>query len=778
MSEIQSENNNDMDIFFNLIPSLICIASEDGYFKKVNSAWTRVLGFSQEELLSKPFSDFIHPEDITPTHKEFENRKRGFNSLHFINRYRCKDGSYRLLEWDSFHFSGGLLYASALDITECKNMEKTIADDNWRLENILTGTNAGTWEWNVNTGETRYNARWAEMLGYTLEELLPLSINTWEKLVHPEDLVLSGELLKKHFSGELEYFELEARMKHKNGSWVWVLDRGKVSSRTEGGSPLLMMGTHQDITMRKEAEARAQKANRDLEEKIAALQDSEEKYSSAFRISPDSININTMDGIFVDINEGFESLTGYSRAEVIGVGSQEINIWNKPEDRVKLIQGLKENGRVSNLESSFKVKDGSLKSCLMSASIIPINNVPHILSVTRDITEIREAEIKALDLLKQLNHKNKIDILGQLASGIAHDFNNILSGIMSANQLILMKENLSEKGQEYNKMIQRAAENGALLSNKLLTFSRKENVHIKSVNLELLIIDTIKILKTMLDKNISISFSSEGKNPLALLDFASMQNAILNICINSSHAMSLGGNIAIFLDVAHLGESECENSSYDISPGNFNKLTIEDSGHGISEDILDRILDPFFTTKEEGKGTGLGLAAVYRTIVELKGEIRVSSSPEIGTKITLYIPLLEHSVEEKNIETAILNGSGTILFVDDEELNRLIGGDILESLGYSVILASNGKEAIDKFQKNKEQIGAVILDMSMPVMDGEMAFRKIKEIDKSCPVLLCSGYSQSEKVQKLLDEGLNGIIPKPFRISEISQAIFKCLKKE
>ncbi|MGM0508558.1 MAG: PAS domain S-box protein [Fusobacteriota bacterium] len=253
MKENKRIEHAELENFFEINLDLLCIANLEGDFIKVNTAWEDILGYSKAELENRKFLDFVHPEDMDKTLDEMHSLEKGKETLNFVNRYKSKKGDYKYLEWRSSS-KGDLIYAAARDITEQIKREEKIKRQNQRLEGILEGTNVGTWEWNVQTGETNFNERWAEMIGYSIEELKPLSIKTWERFSHPEDLQKSEELLKKHFKGELDYYEVEIRMKHRKGHWIWVLDRGKVMAWTKEGKPLMMMGTHENITKQKRRE--------------------------------------------------------------------------------------------------------------------------------------------------------------------------------------------------------------------------------------------------------------------------------------------------------------------------------------------------------------------------------------------------------------------------------------------------------------------------------------------------------------------------------------------
>ncbi len=266
-----------------------------------------------------------------------------------------------------------------LQLSLKKAAELKLNNLNVRLVNILEGTNVGTWEWNVQTGETVFSDRWAEIIGYKLAEISPVSIETWERFAHPDDINKSNEQLGKVFSEEIDYYDVECRMRHKDGSWVWVHDRGKVISRTPDEKPLWMSGTHADINKRKKAEE--------------ALRESAEKFSKAFKTSSYAITITSVkDGKFIEVNDAFASISGFTGEEAIADSSISLNMWVNNENREMVVSALKEGTEVKDKEFQFRKKNGEVIICLFSAQIIHINSEAFILSSINDITERKKAE--------------------------------------------------------------------------------------------------------------------------------------------------------------------------------------------------------------------------------------------------------------------------------------------------------------------------------------------------------------------------------------------------
>ena len=367
ITEIKTQSE-ELEGFFDVNLDLLCIADLEGHFIKTNNSWGEILGYSTDELSKRHFLDFVHPEDRQATLEAMAILVRGDAVLHFTNRYRCKDGSYRHIEWRS-RPKGNLIYASARDVTERTQMEEKLKTERNRLAGIIAGTRAGTWEWNIQSGETIFNERWAEMLGYTLEEINPVSIETWKKCAHPDDLKKCVEKLEKHFRGELDYYECESRMRHKNGEWIWVLDRGKVVSWTVEGKPLLMMGTHLDITESKKAE----------EEQEAILE-----------TTPDGFFILDANTRILEVNNAYCTILGYTRDELLKMSIPDFEATEKPEDVENRKQRILQVG-FDRFQTKQRRKDGSLIDLEVSISLLREHGGKMVV-FARDITERKKSE--------------------------------------------------------------------------------------------------------------------------------------------------------------------------------------------------------------------------------------------------------------------------------------------------------------------------------------------------------------------------------------------------
>jgi PAS domain S-box-containing protein len=394
-----------------------------------------------------------------------------------------------------------------------------------------------------------------------------------------------------------------------------------------------------------------------------------------------------------------------------------------------------------------------------------------------DITERKLAEEKQARLTEQLHQSQKMDAIGQLAGGVAHDFNNLLAGIMGSAQMLQFAENLSEKQKKYLSIIITASERAGNLSKKLLTFSRTGNKVSTAVDCVKIINDTVEILQHSIDKNITIAMENRAVQTSIIGDDSMLQNALMNIAINSSHSMPHGGTLTFTIDNVDLDSNYCEVSPFKITPGKYLEIAVRDTGTGMAPEVVSRIFEPFFTTKEHGKGTGLGLAMVYGTVQEHGGAVTVYSELGTGTVFYIYLPVTEELMSIKVKSETFPKGTGTVLLIDDEELIRITAKGLLESLGYKVLTAENGDEGIKSFIMRKDEINLIVLDMIMPVMGGREAFKKLREIDPAVPVLIASGFAREEHMVLLKEQGVSGFLQKPFRISELAEKVHQALEQ-
>jgi PAS domain S-box-containing protein len=495
-----------------------------------------------------------------------------------------------------------------------------------------------------------------------------------------------------------------------------------------------------------------------------ALRENEEKFRLTYRSSPDAVNINRLeDGMYVDINEGFTRGMGYTREAIIGRTSLEINIWNDPADRQKLVQGLQEKGYYENLEAQFRRKDGSLITGLMSARVISLKGVPHIISITRDITESKL-------IASKLQQIQKFEAIGTLAGGIAHDFNNLLMGIQGRASLISMDLDASHPHREQIQAIEEYIRSATNLTQQLLGLARGGKYEVKPVDInELVRASSDMFGRTR--KEIRIHSKCQASPLVVEADRRQIEQVLLNMYINAWQAMPPnGGELYLETKIVTMDEASCK--THQTKPGRYVKVSITDTGTGMSETIRLQIFDPFFTTKEKGRGTGLGLASAFGIIKNHGGMITVYSEVGHGTTFNIYLPVSDQDAHrEVPVGGELIKGSATILLVDDEALIIDVARAMLERLGYRVVVCMEGQEAVKVITDMGDEIDLVILDMILPGMDGGTTFDCIRQIQPDMPVILSSGYAINGQADNIMRRGCNGFMQKPYNIAELSQKI-------
>ncbi len=634
------------------------------------------------------------------------------------------------------------------DITESKKTEEALRKSEERLKLVLEATNDGYWDWNIATGKAFFSPRYYTMLDYEPGDFPP-DYESWIKLLHPHDRQEVIDNLAVHFKKKEDFLTIEYRIKAKSGAWKWIRGRGKVVERDKDGNSVRMVGTNTDITEQKEGERK--------------LRLSEEKFFKAFNTSPDAMTISRLsDGKFLEINRGFTKLHGYTQEEVTNRTSLELNIWSKPSERRKLINILKTSGEVTGMEINFLKKDGSSITGLMSANILNLNDEECIFSVVRDITERKKLEA-------QLLQAQKMEAIGQLAGGIAHDFNNILTGILGYANMLKLEARDDELVYEAAITIEKAGERAAELTKQLLGFSRKVKRRNSRVDLNDIAREVINLLSRTIEENITIISKLDTDKAIILGDAGQLQQAIINLVVNARDAMPDGGKLILETEKICLDETYCMNH-VGLTPGEYVRFSVVDTGTGIAQDIQEHIFEPFFTTKEQGKGTGMGLAMVYGIIKAHGGTIRVSSEVNKGTSFHIYLPFNSRRATEKKRKDNLIRGRGKIMLVDDEGVVLDITSRALKGLGYEVVIARDGREALACYEKSGNNIDLVIMDFIMPEMGAEECIKALRKLNGSIPIILSTGYAPAGKVKDIIDNGCR-FIQKPYSIRELSEVI-------
>ena len=507
-----------------------------------------------------------------------------------------------------------------------------------------------------------------------------------------------------------------------------------------------------------------EKENRAILKALRELEDSEYLHRITLEKISDTVLITDDQGKIVYVCPNAKIIFGLSQSKVYRLGT----IRKLLDGMVFNLSDLKSKNEITNIEWSIRDKSGHEHFLLINIKSVKIKNGT-VLYVMRDITEFKRGEEERDNLKVQLHQAQKMEAIGTLAGGIAHDFNNLLMGIQGRASLISMDLDPAHPVQEHTKAIEKTIRSAANLTKQLLGFARGGKYEVRPVDINGLVAASAAMFGRT-HKEIRVHLTEQPEPMVAEADRRQIEQVLLNIFVNAWQAMADGGELYLATSVSSLTEEDC--SPHQIKAGRYVKISITDTGIGMDERTRQRIFDPFFTTKTKGRGTGLGLASAYGIIKNHGGIITVDSEVGRGATFNIYLPVSEQEpYKEVSIRESLIKGSETILLVDDEAIITDATKVMLEKLGYQVMVAKSGEEAVDAVLHKGDEIDLVILDLIMPGMDGGKAFDHIREIKPSMPVILASGYGMNEQVRLILQRGCNRFIQKPFNISKLSQNI-------
>ena len=519
---------------------------------------------------------------------------------------------------------------------------------------------------------------------------------------------------------------------------------------------------------------------------VTALKQSEEKFSKAFHSSPVIMFLADLkDSKIIEVNDTFCETFGFSRHEAVGenlIDLLKVDVCYNENVMTKLI----ESGSVRQIETVACSKTGSSIDLLLSAEIIEIQDRKYNFTTSINITDRKRAK-------EEMRRMQRLDSLGTIAGGIAHDFNNILMGVYGNIELAEMELDEDHEAKSFLTQAHHSIDRAKHLTGRLLTFAKGGNPMLKKVNLARLVQDATAF--NMSGSNISIVYDFADDLKRVRVDSGQIDQVVSNLVINAKQAMPAGG--CLYIGAQNVKGEEC--SEVEGLAGEYAKLTIRDEGTGIPKDILERVFDPYFTTKQAG--SGLGLAVSHSIITKHKGRMTVVSTPGEGTEFTVFLPVIEAS-EPNEIEQAVFEGAVSegelptasptasltvsnetvmrILLMDDDELICVVGAKMLKSLGYEVVTTSDGQMALKQYALAKEdglEFDAVIADMTVPGgMGGREMLDKMKLIDEDVVVIVTSGYSDDSVMENYSQYGFSGKLSKPFRILDLKDAILKAVK--
>ena len=598
------------------------------------------------------------------------------------------------------------------------------------------------------------NRAFSRVLGYTPEEVRTLSLYD---LAASDRAVIDAAAAAARQAGELS---LGVRPFRRKGGGLVEMEINVGVGELEGRP--IFCSVARDLTERQQAEA--------------ALRESEERFRAAFQTVPDALTIgDAVDGRYLALNPGFARVSGFTVEEGLGRTALELGMWESPADRQRIQAKLRAQGFLLEEEANFRRRDGTPYTCLISGRFMEAGGKRYYLSVTRDITERKQAEAERERLSSALRQSEKLSAVGQLAGGVAHDFNNQLTAVLGGAEHLV--ETLTDPAQRLIAQdILVAATRSAELTRKLLAFARKGQMQRTPVDLHALIGEVTSVLARSIDRRITVETRLLAPRARVQGDPTSLQSAILNLALNARDAMPEGGRLLLETAEAMVSAADAA-TLFELPPGEYLVMAVSDNGTGMTKETQARLFEPFFTTKPLGRGTGMGLASVYGTVRAHAGTVNVYSELGKGSTFRLYLPLAEVGAAPKgrSLEALPVLPTRRVLVVDDEPLVREQLARALTELGHIVTTVTGGRAALERLQQDPAACDLVVLDVVMPDLGGRETFRLLRACRPDLRVVVTSGFALDGDIQAILDEGARAFLQKPFLRAALARAVAEAL---
>ncbi len=729
------------------------IDSVTGRFIDVNVRFAQIAGRTSAALRDMDWMRITHPDDVAEDQNHMSAMNGGVTSGFSRNkRYVRPDGSCVWINMTIAPLTGGdpahqWHLCMIDDITAHREAEEALRESEFRWKFAIEGAGEGLWDWNVPTGTVFFSTRWKAMLGYA-EDDIGNSLDEWKSRLHPDDAPRVMADLAGLLDGSRPNYRCEHRVRCKDGSWLWILDRGTVLSRDANGKAVRVIGTHMDYTQQRRNEEQLR-----LE-------------GGALEAAANTIIITDAAGVIIWTNAAFSTLTGYTASEALGKRPGELlKSGTQAPAFYQQMWSTILAGNVWADEIVNRRKDGTHYSAVMT--ITPLKNpsgvTTHFVAVKQDITQRKLLEA-------QYRQSHKMESVGRLAGGIAHDFNNMLSVILGRAELALRLVDERQPLHSHLLEVEQAALRSANLTRQLLAFARKEVVTPRALDINASIGEALKMLRRLIGENIRLDWNPAPASWHIMMDPSQLDQILANLCVNARDAIKTTGTLTIATDNI-LVDASYRMKLIDAAPGEYVRLTVRDSGCGMTAEVQSHLFEPFFTTKSVGEGTGLGLSTVFGAVQQNNGFIHVESEVGHGTTFELYFPRLvapAHETPSAGVPVvAATGGHETILLVEDETMVLRMTASMLKAHGYAVLQAIGPAEALKLAQASAGTIDLLITDVVMPQMNGRALATMLVARQPQLKVLFMSAYAAG--IEGITETGDNpsAFIGKPFTVDAL-----------
>ncbi len=648
------------------------------------------------------------------------------------------------------------------DITNRRVTEHALIESESRTQRLLRAASVGLWDWDFATGRVYFSPEWLKQLGYEVGGL-PEHYDSWVSHLHPDDREAAIAHAIAFRDGRIATYDTEFRMRHRDGSYRWILARADIA-RDADGKPLRMMGSHFDISERKEVEA--------------ALRVSEEQLKHALEATRDGLwdwSIATGDVYF---SPQWARLLGYEPGEVPRSTDFFFSCVH-PDDLDRIKQRVADHlaglTPTKQDEVRLRMRCGTYRWFLDRGKVVErdANGTPlRMVGTITDIAERKRAEDDRARLESQLRQAHKMESVGRLAGGVAHDFNNMLGVILGHTESALAEVPGDAPLHDDLVGIREAATRSADITRQLLAFARQQNVVPEIIDLNDRVAGMLKLLPRLLGEDIRLTSVSDANLWPIRIDPSQVDQILTNLCVNARKAIANVGLIEITTANRVLDTEFCD-AHLGAIPGEYVCLTVRDTGCGISEDVLPHIFEPFYTTGETGESVGLGLATVFGAVSQNNGFVDVTSSPGAGATFAVYLPRYtgQTAAPDSAATTRTVGGTETILLVEDEPALLRITSKMLESRGFTVLRANGPEEAMRIAESHVGPIDLLLTDVIMPGMNGRDLVRRVQRVRPSLRYLYMSGYPADViATHGVMEPGVH-FIQKPFLIAQLSARV-------
>ncbi len=760
--EALKESEERYRMIFNHSPMGIMHFDSNGIIRNFNDRFAQIMGAPREKIIGFNMLEKLRDQAMMKAVKDALDGQMGHYEGDYLSVTGEKTTSMRAIYQCITAKDGTFLGAVGIfeDITERKRAENALLESEGRYRMLAEKSIAGVYVvWDGKFIFINKNA--ASYAGYEPEELIGQDAFS---IVHPADRDTVRRNAKKMLTGHRRA-PYEFQIITKEGQIRWIME---TVVPIQYGEKAAILGNSMDITEIKEA--------------VQQIKEQKVMESSILdAISHAVVGLHNRHILFA--NNAVENIFGWKPEELIGQKTRVLYRSDKDFKEIgHTVSTALKTSKTFSTEYPCRHKDGREIICRINASVIGTHlQEGRIVAIYEDITEHKQAEEAHRKIEAQLLQSQKMEAIGTLASGIAHDFNNILGGIIGYTELTLISHfPLDNRATGYLQEVLRASTRAKDLVQHILAFSRTAEQEKKPLMLAPIVKEVVRFIRASLPTTIEINQTIEETSDVIMADSTQMHQVLMNLCTNAGHAMkNAGGVLEIGLkEVVMDAENLIHHPA--LKAGCYLELSVRDTGHGISQENIERIFEPYFTTKGKGEGTGLGLAVVHGIVKDHGGEIRVYSEAGKGTIFRVYLPLIEKKAGDgKDMEKAVPQGKGeTILFIDDEKIVTDSNKKLLEALGYRVVAETNPLKAIEAFKRNSDAFDIVITDKTMPHLTGFDVAREIRSLRADIPVILCSGIQEKEDMEKLAAFGINRLIIKPIGMSILAEAIRDELDKD